>query len=186
MIDQHEIAEVLQFIRSRFFGKYAGKVVDNEDTSKRGRVKVSVPAVYGPKESVWAMPCVPYAGADVGFYCMPEKDSGVWVEFEAGDPSRPIWVGCFWADGELPEKAGPVAKVWQTKAGRIRQHNDDKTILTESKKGAKMTLSNKALTEMSTSKHTVESSAVKTDVGGKNMTLDAAKLDVNGGALEVL
>src|SRR3954468_5999011 len=89
------------WIRSHFFGKYRGTVTDNNDTTNRGRLKVTVPAVLETLE-VWAMPCVPYAGDSVGFYMMPENGSGVWVEFEGGDPSFPIWSGCFWADDELP------------------------------------------------------------------------------------
>ena len=44
----------------------------------------------------------------MGLYAIPEPESGVWVEFEGGDPSFPIWTGCFWADaavGGLPPKA---------------------------------------------------------------------------------
>ena len=44
------------------------------------------------------MPCVPYAGDAGRLYMLPEPGTGVWVEFEAGDPSYPIWSGCFWAD----------------------------------------------------------------------------------------
>jgi len=33
---------------------------------------------------------------------VPAVGAGVWIEFEAGDPSRPIWSGCWWADNQLP------------------------------------------------------------------------------------
>ena len=34
---------------------------------------------------------------------MPMIGSGVWVEFEHGDPDYPIWVGCFWGSAaEVP------------------------------------------------------------------------------------
>ena len=36
---------------------------------------------------------------------MPEVQVGVWIEFEAGDASRPIWTGCWWASGEMPDPA---------------------------------------------------------------------------------
>ena len=29
--------------------------------------------------------------------------AGVWIEFEAGDMSRPIWSGAWWATGEVPD-----------------------------------------------------------------------------------
>jgi hypothetical protein len=52
------------------------------------------------------MPCVPYAGSGVGFYAMPPIGADVWVEFEGGDPSYPIWAGCFWGTAQLP--TGPM------------------------------------------------------------------------------
>jgi hypothetical protein len=44
----------------------------------------------------WAMPCVPFAGKAEGFFAVPQIGSGVWMEFEGGDPDKPIWVGGFW------------------------------------------------------------------------------------------
>ena len=38
----------------------------------------------------------------VGIAFLPEVGSGVWIEFEGGDVSYPIWVGCYWREGELP------------------------------------------------------------------------------------
>jgi hypothetical protein len=33
----------------------------------------------------------------------PAIGSGVWIEFEGGNPSKPIWVGCYWGLGaEVP------------------------------------------------------------------------------------
>src|SRR5690606_19991990 len=96
------LGDLLDFVASHFFGKYRGLVVDNADPTDRGRLQVKVPAVLGD-EAVWALPCVPYAGAGVGFYALPEAGTAIWVEFEAGDPSFPVWTGCFWGDGELPD-----------------------------------------------------------------------------------
>jgi hypothetical protein len=90
---------------ARFFGKYRGKVESNVDTMSLGRVQVSVPAVLGEGRMSWAMPCVPYAGPQVGLYLIPPRGANVWVEFEAGDPDYPIWSGCFWGSGELPAAA---------------------------------------------------------------------------------
>ncbi len=49
-----------------FYGKYRGKVVDNNDPLHRGRIKVIVPAV-ADAELTWAEPCTPYAGPKVGW-----------------------------------------------------------------------------------------------------------------------
>ena len=100
----NRLEEIETWIRSHFFGKYRGKVVDNNDLlGGRGRLQVTVPAVLGDNP-VWAVPCVPYAGPDVGFFYLPPVDAGVWIEFEGGDPSYPVWAGCFWGDGQLPSE----------------------------------------------------------------------------------
>jgi hypothetical protein len=77
-------------------GKFRGTVVNNVDPMLIGRLLVQVPDVHGPGISSWAMPCVPVAGINNGFMAVPILGSGVWVEFEQGDPDYPIWVGCFW------------------------------------------------------------------------------------------
>lgn len=122
------IEQLAQHVRSRYYGKYRGLVRDNNDPTKRGRVKVEVPAVLNDL-TVWAMPCLPYAGNKVGLYAIPEPGAGVWVEFEAGDPSYPIWVGGFWADNELPEdeqgtEATPSLRIFRTEQGLQISFND--------------------------------------------------------------
>ena len=32
----------------------------------------------------------------------PSIGANVWVEFERGDPDKPIWVGCWWGEGQIP------------------------------------------------------------------------------------
>ncbi|UBF28589.1 phage baseplate assembly protein V [Kovacikia minuta CCNUW1] len=89
----------------QFLGKYRGKVATNKDPLNLGRIQVEVPAIYGSGQANWAMPCSPYAGKNIGFFAIPPIGSNIWVEFEAGDPNYPIWVGCFWGEDQLPEAA---------------------------------------------------------------------------------
>jgi hypothetical protein len=89
----------------KFYGKYRGVVRKNTDELNLGRLEVEVPAVTGDAGPVIALPCVPYAGPQVGLYAMPPVGAKVWVEFEGGDLSSPIWSGCFWGPGELPPAA---------------------------------------------------------------------------------
>jgi uncharacterized protein involved in type VI secretion and phage assembly len=79
-----------------FFGKFRGTVTDNLDPLMMGRVRASVPDVFGDQDSGWAMPCVPFAGSGVGFFAVPVVGASVWIEFEHGDPEYPIWAGGFW------------------------------------------------------------------------------------------
>lgn len=90
----------------RFFGKYRGLVMNNVDPMQQGRLQVQVPDVAGLAPATWAMPCVPIAGIQNGMVALPIIGSGVWVEFEQGDPQHPIWVGCFWGSAaEVPALA---------------------------------------------------------------------------------
>jgi hypothetical protein len=67
-------------------------------------------------EENWAWPCVPYAGAGVGFAFLPPRGANVWIEFEGGSPDHPVWSGCFWTLKEhIPAEALiPTMKVLQT------------------------------------------------------------------------
>jgi uncharacterized protein involved in type VI secretion and phage assembly len=80
----------------KFYGKYRGTVINNIDPMQLGRIQAMVPDVSGFIPTSWAMPCVPLAGKQMGTFVVPQIGSGVWVEFEQGDPDYPIWVGGFW------------------------------------------------------------------------------------------
>lgn len=88
---------------TKFFGKYRGTVVNNVDPEQRGRIQVMVPDVSGFALSSWALPSVPFAGMQMGFFALPLIGAGVWVEFEQGDLDYPIWVGSYWGSAaEVP------------------------------------------------------------------------------------
>jgi uncharacterized protein involved in type VI secretion and phage assembly len=140
MENPFEMRDVLDFVDRSFFGKYRGRVVDNNDPTGRGRLQVLVPAVMAD-QPVWALPCVPYAGNNMGSYFIPEKDTGVWVEFEAGNTSYPIWVGCFWGDDQAPKNASgaapnPPLKIIRTQQGLMITLDDSEQEITVSDSSA--------------------------------------------------
>jgi hypothetical protein len=99
---------------NKYYGKYRGKVLENVDPEFLGRIIPEVADVPGSMLN-WAMPCTPYAGFEVGFYAIPPIGANVWIEYEGGDPSFPIWAGCFWAEGEVPlEAPPPETKIFKT------------------------------------------------------------------------
>jgi uncharacterized protein involved in type VI secretion and phage assembly len=136
------VADLVEKAERRFYGKYRGTVIDNEDPSRLGRVKVSVPSVLGQDVVTgWATPCVPYGGvAGQGLLFVPERGAGVWVEFEEGDLEFPIWVGTYWsqpggdsqapkpndaAGTQLPEvQQPPTCKIIKTAKGHTIQFED--------------------------------------------------------------
>jgi len=79
--------------------------------------------------SNWCLPCAPYAGVGAGLFTIPAAGSGVWIEFEAGDVSRPVWVGGWWAVGEAPiseraEPPDPTRKILRSDFGLIVSLDD--------------------------------------------------------------
>lgn len=116
--------------QDRFYGKYRGLVSDNKDPLNLGRIKARVPEVLGDTETGWASPCAPYAGPKAGLFTIPPEDAGVWIEFEAGDTSRPIWVGAWWGQAEVPAKPGgapskPTTKILRSDKGLIVALDDE-------------------------------------------------------------
>ncbi|MEA2560677.1 MAG: hypothetical protein QOH06_2181 [Acidobacteriota bacterium] len=116
--------------QDRFYGKYRGLVSDNRDPLNLGRLKAKVPEVLGDTETGWASPCAPYAGPKAGLFVIPPADAGVWIEFEAGDTSRPIWVGAWWGRAEVPAKPGgaqskPTTKILRSDKGLIVALDDE-------------------------------------------------------------
>lgn len=87
----------------KFFGKYRGTVLNNIDPELRGRVLCIVPDVTGLVPTSWCEACAPLAGPTgdpMGAYLVPPIGAGVWVEFEQGDPEKPILAGCRLAPGD--------------------------------------------------------------------------------------
>ena len=85
----------------KYWGKYRGKVISTLDPTVSGKLLCEVAALPGMVLN-WATPCVPYASFQQGFFALPTEGSDVWVEFEAGEPDKPIWSGCYWEYGEEP------------------------------------------------------------------------------------
>jgi type VI secretion system secreted protein VgrG len=120
------LQQLIERLDNRYYGKYRGYVSNVTDPLSLGRIKAFVPRLLGEAETGWALPCAPYAGPDQGFYAVPDVGAGVWIEFEGGDLSGPIWSGAWWgkpgredigqsdstaraapADSEIPKEAYP-------------------------------------------------------------------------------
>ncbi len=124
------VAELSEQVRQRYYGKYRGVVQDNEDPRGMGRIRALVPEVLDDQVTPWALPCAPFAGAGAGQYTIPAVESGVWIEFEAGDPARPLWIGGWWAEGQAPEDnagntASPPLKILRSEQGLMVTLDDD-------------------------------------------------------------
>jgi uncharacterized protein involved in type VI secretion and phage assembly len=85
------------------YGKYRGTVSDNQDPKNLGRLKAKVPEVLGEVETGWALPAFAYSGDGEGSYTVPPAGAGVWIEFEAGEMSKPIWSGAWFGENQVPK-----------------------------------------------------------------------------------
>lgn len=163
----------------RHYGKYRGQVESNRDPQALGRLQVVVPALLGDAP-VWAAPCVPYAGSNVGWFALPPVGAAVWVEFEGGDLDYPIWSGCFWTDAQSPPEGGrdPAVKVLKTDKVTIRIDDTSGEIVIETAGGATLTLT---ATEI-----TAEAITITSESAFGKTTLSASGVDVNDGAFTVI
>lgn len=165
----------------QFFGKYRAVVTDNLDPLFIGRVRASVPDVFGDDESGWAMPCAPFGGDGMGFFAIPNVGAGVWLEFEHGDPDYPIWTGCWWGSAaEMPPTLltppPPSSKVMiKTESGHTVLIDDTPGIggiTLETAEGQKVSLS---------------SLGIEINNGqGASIKMLGPQISLNDGALEVI
>ena len=170
-VPDRALEDLVDHLRTRFFGPYRGIVTDNDDPANLGRIKAQVPSVLGSTESGWAMPCVPYAGPQVGVAFLPEIGSGVWIEFEGGDVSYPIWMGCYWRSNEMPSDVAPDVKVIVTAAPLELKLDDGGESIT--------------ITDPNGNTVTLDSSGITLSNGGKQIVVDDSSVSVNSGALQV-
>ena len=181
-------AQIAERMRNQHFGKYRGLVSNVDDPLKIGRVMALVPEVYGDLASPWALPAVPFAGSQHGLVLLPEVNDGVWIEFEAGDISRPIWTGCWWGTDELDD-------VSKTRTRALVPSKGHKLVLDDDADEIHLIHSQGAEIKMTGDDITIsiggsEIKLTKTDMtlksGSGQIKLSAAGVDVNNGALKAM
>jgi uncharacterized protein involved in type VI secretion and phage assembly len=159
----------------RFAGKYVGTVVDNADPLTLGRVRARVPEVLADETTGWCLPCSPFAGPAVGLAVVPPVGALVFVEWPAGDVTRPpIWSGGLWANGDGVDGAGPETVVIVTPGGHrleLRDTAGDAAVEITAASGASITL---------------DAKGVSIEFGGQKLAMTASSISLNDGALTVM
>lgn len=154
-----------------FFGKYRGIVESVDDSEGLGRITAKVPEVFLDQVSPWCWPCTSFAGQGYGWVSLPQQGDGVWIEFEAGDLSRPIWTGFWWAAQERPAGDSTQKRGLWTPAGhQISFDDENKEILLKHADGAEIFLG---------------SSEIRIKTGGQSLVIDSSGFNFNNGALVV-
>lgn len=93
----------------RFYGVYRGVVKDTRDPLNLFRIKVQVPQVLSDAVTEWAWPMVSVSDIVAS---TPNVGDGVFVMFEGGDPSFPLWSGKFSGALSLTSTPDPVSVRW--------------------------------------------------------------------------
>jgi uncharacterized protein involved in type VI secretion and phage assembly len=196
------LRELTRQVQNKYYGKYRGFVSDNSDPDQVGRLRVTVPSVLGDTVTGWALPCLPFGGlADQGLFIIPEVGAQVWVEFEEGELSHPIWAGTFWqASGDAPSEGAvtpPTTRVLKTPSGHLLQFDDAsgaERYRLHHPAGSEMTIDSQgtiALTDANGATVTLDVSGnrvIVQDANGNSVTMSTTGTtvqDSNGNAIEM-
>ncbi|TKJ38535.1 phage tail protein [candidate division LCP-89 bacterium B3_LCP] len=177
------LLQLARRLQNKYYGKYRGFVVDNDDPEQLGRVRLLIPSVLGETETGWALPCLPFGGLeDQGFFAVPGVDAQVWVEFEEGNINAPIWVGVFWQNsGEIPSEGAlnpPTTTVIKTSSGHTFHFDDEENaekICLIHKSGAELCIDENGTVVLKDA----QKNALTLDADGTTITLE----DANGNTL---
>lgn len=152
-------------------GPFRGTVSRVASDDGYGRITVKIPSVYGDAESPPAWPASAFAGKDHGWLLLPEVGDGVWVLFEGGDPSHPVWLGGWWAKRELPGALDVHTRGIVTSAGlKVLLDDDGTTVRLAAGKNVELTLSDDSIT---------------LQVGPTKLVVDAGGVAINDTAFRV-
>lgn len=171
---------------NRYYGKYSGEVIDNHDDEDLGRLLVRVPSMFGPDLSVRARPCLPY-----GYFFIPPPGTKVWVEFEAGDPQYPLWVGTWYPTGTVPREAAvspPENRIIHTPSGHsleLREEPGGEEVVLRHRGNVALRIApDGTVTVTSGNGATVTLSGDTASVEARSISLQGTTVDVGPGASE--
>jgi len=188
------ISQVRRFgfeqIFQRYYGIYPAIVDDVEDDEGRGRIRVRVAALGQKKapESIWALPAV-YGGSEgSGVFFPPAKDDRVWVQFQGGNPSKPVYMGGFLGKGKAADEFGDYFKRGiRTPAGhwiRFSDEDGDEHITVSAIGGGFATLDKDGSFEIKNGNDSiihldaVDQKTTITDEGGSTVVMDNGEVVV--------
>jgi uncharacterized protein involved in type VI secretion and phage assembly len=86
----------------KYHGIYFGKVTDNKDDDKLGRVKVKIDMLCEDAQTDWIPVMALYGSKECGAFFIPEKDDEVVVTFMDGNPSLGVVIGSVWNNDQKP------------------------------------------------------------------------------------
>jgi hypothetical protein len=165
---EDRLVELSEWRNEHYYGIYRGTVEAVEEGDNLGIISVKIPDVFGRTHTVSRVrPCSPFAGDKHGFVAIPEPGDGVWIQFEAGKTSLPVWIGFWWASGEIPDPKGKLVRSFITTKGHkfvLDDDQDEVTLLHSGGAEMKMTGSDVTIT-IGNASIEMKSSEIKLAVG---------------------
>ena len=128
-----------------------------------------------------------------GHFFVPEVGDKVWVAFEDGDPSTPVWLGAWYPSGGTPADAAvspPVKRLIRSKSGHQIMLDDAagaEKVLIQSKRAHQIKLDDTAgaekivLTDKGGCSIELAAAGITIQAPGKAIVLKAASVDVQAG-----
>jgi hypothetical protein len=162
------------------------------DISPSAPATVSVEGIKAPldystedKFLPWAEPCFPFGGSpDEGSIMIPPVGAYVWVGFEMGHVGRPIWLGGWYAVGELPvEFSDPTnVRLIKTPGGGLLLFDDTDGVVHIVTSGGAAGTRYIKMDDSSTKIEIDNGGLSKITMDGANITIDCANVTVNASA----
>lgn len=110
------------------YGIYKGVVTQVADPEGLGRIRAQIPQVLGNLESDWAWPAQP----NVSDIQPLDPGDPVWILFEGGDVTHPVWLGTWQKTGTAaPPPPGTTADIAALQAAldALQQRVDDEAVM---------------------------------------------------------
>ena len=145
---------------NRYYGIYRGIVIDNVDPESRGRCRVLIPSIGHQSDknvqpNLYAIPCmtglsVGKSGQPHGCFFPPDIGDQVFIVFEDGLPSNPIylggWVHAGTENGGVLRSQDAHIKGIRTKYGHYISFNDESGVVTVERGGGEGAVSGTKVT----------------------------------------
>ncbi|TIX49631.1 phage baseplate assembly protein V [Alteraurantiacibacter aquimixticola] len=106
-------------------GLLTGLVVDVDDPSRMGRVKVDIQGLPGRTRTDWVPVASPMAGNGRGMLFSPELDDEVVLGFIGGDTEQPIIIGYTWNGQDRPPTEHPRERIIRSYNGHTIRMIDE-------------------------------------------------------------
>ena len=154
--------------QSKMGGVMVGRVSNNQDPEKLGRIKLQLPVIDEEAETDWCRIATMMSGSGRGSYFLPEVGDEVLVAFHLGDISHPYVIGFLWNKNEKPvddaySEENDIRKITTRKGHEIifDDNKDDGKITLHTKGGQTIILDEKE-----------DNISIKDSAGKQSITVD--------------